>query len=144
MLAYFFPVIGAIIADSLLGKFRTILYISFIYVAGNIILSLSSITPLGLPSREFSLLGLFLIALGTGGIKPCVAPFGGDQFVLPQQQKLIASYFALFYFAINLGSLISTAITPVLREDVYCFGEESCYSLAFGMSAILMICAIGN
>ena len=37
-------------------------------------------------SREFSLIGLGLIALGTGGIKPCVASFGGDQFKLPEQE----------------------------------------------------------
>lgn len=57
MLAYFFPVFGAMIADSFLGKYRTILYISMIYAVGNIVLSLAAITPLGLPHREFSLLG---------------------------------------------------------------------------------------
>ncbi len=36
---------------------------------------------------EFSLIGLALIALGTGGIKPCVAAFGGDQFKLPDQER---------------------------------------------------------
>jgi solute carrier family 15 oligopeptide transporter 1 len=36
---------------------------------------------------EFSLIGLALIALGTGGIKPCVAAFGGDQFKLPEQER---------------------------------------------------------
>lgn len=144
MLAYLFPLAGAVIADSLLGKFRTILYLSFVYVFGNVILSLSAITPLGLPSREFALLGLVLIAIGTGGIKPCVVPFGGDQFVLPQQEKLLASYFSIFYLSVNLGSFISSAITPVLREDVHCFEEESCYPLAFGTSAILMLSATGK
>ena len=33
-----------------------------------------------------SFIGLFLIAVGTGGIKPCVASFGGEQFKLPEQQ----------------------------------------------------------
>jgi solute carrier family 15 oligopeptide transporter 1 len=33
------------------------------------------------------LIGLALIALGTGGIKPCVAAFGGDQFKLPEQER---------------------------------------------------------
>lgn len=144
MLAYFFPIFGAMIADSLLGKFRTILYISFIYVTGNIVLSLAGIEPLGLPAREISLLGLFLIALGTGGIKPCIVPFGADQFVLPQQAHLLASYLSLFYFAINLGSLLSTAITPVLRANVHCFGNDSCFPLAFGVPAVLMLAAIGT
>jgi dipeptide/tripeptide permease len=36
--------------------------------------------------RALSFIGLFLIAVGTGGIKPCVASFGGEQFKLPEQQ----------------------------------------------------------
>lgn len=94
--------------------------------------------------REFSMVGLAIIAFGTGGIKPCVSAFGGDQFVRPQQDKQLEQFFSVFYFAINAGSLISTFVTPILREDVHCFGEESCYSLAFGLPAVLMVIAIGN
>ena len=75
--------------------------------------------------REFSLLGLALIAVGTGGIKPCVSAFGGDQFKLPEQERQLQTFFSVFYFAINAGSLISTALTPILRYletifTVYC------------------------
>ena len=63
----------------------------------------------------FSLIGLFLIAVGTGGIKPCVAAFGGDQFKLPEQQRQLQTFFSIFYFSINAGSLISTFITPIFR-----------------------------
>jgi dipeptide/tripeptide permease len=66
-------------------------------------------------SSEFSLLGLALIAVGTGGIKPCVSAFGGDQFKLPEQERQLQTFFSVFYFAINAGSLISTALTPILR-----------------------------
>lgn len=89
-----------------------------------------------------TLLGLALIALGSGGIKPCVAAFGGDQFKMPEQAKQMQSYFSLFYFAINSGSLISTSITPILRQDVNCFGDDGCYSLAFGVPGALMILSI--
>ena len=65
--------------------------------------------------REFSIFGLALIALGTGGIKPCVSAFGGDQFKLPEQERQLQTFFSVFYFAINAGSLISTALTPILR-----------------------------
>ncbi|XP_044758096.1 peptide transporter family 1-like isoform X2 [Coccinella septempunctata] len=142
MMVYFFPLIGAIISDSFLGKFRTIFYVSIIYAAGSIILSISSIPSLNLPMRESSILGLALIAIGTGGIKPCVSAFGGDQFVLPEQATLLAMFFSLFYFSINAGSLLSTFLTPVLREDVHCFGNTSCYPLAFGVPGLLMIIAI--
>ncbi|XP_018358081.1 PREDICTED: solute carrier family 15 member 1-like isoform X2 [Trachymyrmex cornetzi] len=139
-LVYFFPLIGAIISDSWLGKFNTIFYLSIIYSLGQVILSLSAATPIGLPAKEFSILGLVLIALGTGGIKPCVSAFGGDQFVLPQQEKQLAMFFSLFYFSINTGSLISTILTPVIRKTE-CFGTD-CYFVAFLVPAILMIISI--
>lgn len=83
-----------------------------------------------------------MIAIGTGGIKPCVSAFGGDQFKLPEQMKQLAMFFSLFYFAINAGSLISTSITPILREDVHCFGQTDCFSLAFGVPAVLMVVSV--
>lgn len=94
--------------------------------------------------RALSMTGLLIIAIGTGGIKPCVSAFGGDQFVRPQQDRQLEAFFSVFYFSINAGSLISTFITPILREDVYCFGKDSCYPLAFGVPAILMIVAVGK
>ncbi|XP_072396367.1 peptide transporter family 1-like isoform X1 [Diabrotica undecimpunctata] len=142
MCVYFFPIIGAIISDSFLGKFNTIFYVSMIYASGSILLALTASDPIGLPKVGFSILGLLLIAIGTGGIKPCVAAFGGDQFRLPQQAKDLERFFSLFYFSINAGSLISTFITPILRNDVHCFGNESCFPLAFAVPGILMVISI--
>ncbi|CAG0887083.1 unnamed protein product [Darwinula stevensoni] len=88
------------------------------------------------------MVGLLLIAMGTGGIKPCVSAFGGDQFVIPGQEKQLGQFFSAFYFAINGGSLISTFLTPILREDVHCFGDKSCFPLAFGVPAALMITSL--
>ncbi|KAF3426272.1 hypothetical protein E2986_13340 [Frieseomelitta varia] len=51
MLLYFFPIFGAMLADSLLGKFHTIFYLSIIYAAGQLLLSLSAVPPLGIPDR---------------------------------------------------------------------------------------------
>ncbi|XP_076385714.1 peptide transporter family 1 isoform X2 [Megachile rotundata] len=141
MLAYFFPVFGAILADSWLGKFNTIFYLSIVYAIGQILLTLSAAPIIGLPPREFSLIGLFLITIGTGGIKTCVAAFGGDQFVLPQQERYLSTFFSIFYFSINAGSLISSFLTPLLRSEVSCFGGD-CYSLAFLVPAVLMIISI--
>ncbi|XP_076046258.1 solute carrier family 15 member 1-like isoform X2 [Oratosquilla oratoria] len=144
MLCYFMPVVGAIVADTFLGKFRTIFYISLVYALGNIVLSIAAINPI-MPNLDtkiaVSLIGLLLIAVGTGGIKPCVSAFGGDQFVLPQQERQLTQFFSIFYFSINAGSLLSTFLTPVLRDDVSCFGDD-CYALAFGVPAILMGVAI--
>ncbi|XP_076304131.1 solute carrier family 15 member 1-like isoform X2 [Tachypleus tridentatus] len=137
---YFTPLFGAMLADSFLGKFKTIFYVSIVYVMGNIILSSASI-PNFLPMTVMSMIGLTLIAIGTGGIKPCVSAFGGDQFG-PGQKRQLQSFFSLFYLSINAGSLLSTFLTPIFRADIHCFGNNTCYPLAFGVPSILMIIAL--
>ena len=122
---------------------RTIFYLSIIYAIGSIVISVGAIPTLGLPVEAITIFGLIMIAIGTGGIKPCVSAFGGDQFKIPDQAKQLATFFSLFYFAINAGSLLSTSITPILREDVHCFDENGCFSLAFGVPGILMVVSIG-
>jgi len=94
--------------------------------------------------RIIALLGLFLISVGTGGIKPCVFTFGGDQFRLPEQEKQLLHYTTKFTFAINVGALFSTFLTPELRQSVHCLGRDTCFPLAFGVPAVLMLTAIGN
>ncbi|XP_036098714.1 solute carrier family 15 member 2 [Molossus molossus] len=141
-LCYFTPILGAAIADSWLGKFKTIMYLSLVYVFGHVIKSLGALPILGGHTVHIflSLVGLTLIALGTGGIKPCVAAFGGDQFE-NKHEKERTRYFSVFYLSINAGSLISTFITPMLRGDVQCFGDD-CYALAFGVPGLLMVIAL--
>uniref|UniRef100_A0A0A9WYN2 Oligopeptide transporter 1 n=1 Tax=Lygus hesperus TaxID=30085 RepID=A0A0A9WYN2_LYGHE len=144
MLCYFTPVLGGIMADSWLGKFKTILYVSLIYAFGNIVLSSSSIDSLGDQNTHIwlAIVGLILIGCGTGGIKPCVSSFGGDQFVVPQQEKQLQKFFSVFYFSINAGSVISCFLTPMLRADVSCLGDDKCYPLAFGVPAVLMCLSV--
>ncbi|KAL3055939.1 hypothetical protein OYC64_018610 [Pagothenia borchgrevinki] len=141
-LCYFTPILGALIADSWLGKYKTIIYLSIVYVIGHVVKSVGAIPTVGSSDVHIalSMVGLILIAFGTGGIKPCVAAFGGDQFDEEhgsERQK----FFSIFYMSINAGSLLSTVITPVLRSDVQCFGGD-CYALAFGVPAALMIVAL--
>ena len=90
-----------------------------------------------------SFIGLFLIALGTGGIKPCVSTFGAEQFKMPEHEKYIDSFFSFFYMSINIGGLLSQLITPILRNDVTCFDKDTCFPLAFGVPAVLMIVSTG-
>lgn len=80
--------------------------------------------------------------MGTGGIKPCVAAFGGDQFCLPKEEGKLQSFFSWFYFAINTGGLAGMLATPALRKAVTCFGDDTCYSLGFGFPAGLMVLAL--
>ncbi|XP_043930955.1 solute carrier family 15 member 2-like [Protopterus annectens] len=141
-LCYFTPIFGALIADSWLGKFKTIIYLSIIYIIGHAVKSVGAIPTVGGQTTHavLSMIGLFLIALGTGGIKPCVAAFGGDQFE-ERHGKERAKFFSIFYLAINAGSLLSTFVTPILRADVQCFGGD-CFALAFGVPALLMVIAL--
>lgn len=135
---YLFCLIGAIIADSFLGKFKTILYLSIVYATGSTVVAIGAAVYEQQLAIGLSFVGLALIAIGSGGIKPCVAVFGGEQFKLPEQEKSLKRYFSMFYFVVNLGSFISTIVTPILREDVKCFDRDDCYSAGFGLPAILM------
>jgi POT family proton-dependent oligopeptide transporter len=125
--AYFFPLIGAAIADALWGKYRTILVFSLIYSFGCAVLAL------GAESTTTLALGLGLVALGTGGIKPCVSTNVGDQFT-SRNQHLIERAFSYFYFSINAGSSISIWFCPILLKN----GHPQ---LAFGMPAAMMLVA---
>lgn len=144
MTVNFMCIFGGVISDVWLGKFRTILYLSIVYAFGSTIVSTSSIESLNISPKVTLMIGLVFVAIGSGGIKPCVSSFGGDQFKLPQQTAQLATFFSLFYFSINSGSLISTTITPILRADVHCFGDNQCFPLAFGVPAFLMITSLGE
>jgi solute carrier family 15 (oligopeptide transporter), member 1 len=115
--AYFFTLFGGILSDALLGRFRTILLLSVVYCAGMAVLAGSSFPGVENPHFLF-LFGLVLVALGTGGIKPCVSAFGGDQFN-PNHLKAISTYFSIFYFSINAGSVLSMFITPIFRKNFH-------------------------
>jgi hypothetical protein len=76
---YILPLLGAWIADRFLGRYRTILYISLFYCLGHGVLATADLTESIEMRRYILFLGLFIIALGAGGIKPCVSAFVGDQ-----------------------------------------------------------------
>ncbi|GAB0094458.1 peptide transporter family 1-like [Sergentomyia squamirostris] len=138
---YFFPLIGAIIADSWLGKFKTIFFLSIVHAFGGVIISFGAIPTLNLPQEEITIFGMLLIMVG-GGMRSCMASFGGDQFKVPKEATALVTFFSDFYFIINAGAFLSNLVTPTLRKNVHCFGQEDCYPLAFGVSAILMVVSI--
>ena len=125
---YFLPILGAIVSDGFLGKYRTILSLSIVYCLGHFALALND-TRVGL------FVGLLLIALGAGGIKPCVSAHVGDQFG-PSNKHLLSRAFGWFYLAINLGSSISTLVCPILLNEKN-FGSR----YAFGLPGLFMLIA---
>lgn len=124
---YFFPLLGGWLADRFLGKYRTILYLSLVYCLGHACLAVFE------DNKEGFYAGLFLIALGSGGIKPCVSAFVGDQF--DQTNKHMAKMvFDAFYWIINFGSFFASLLMPIFLKS---YGP----SVAFGIPGILMFVA---
>ena len=123
---YFTPMLGALISDGLLGKYRTIIALSLVYTLGHFALAIDD-------SRIGLAVGLGLIALGAGGIKPCVSAHVGDQFS-KTNSHLLPRVFGWFYFSINLGAFSSTLLIPWLLDT---YGS----SVAFGIPGILMLLA---
>jgi POT family proton-dependent oligopeptide transporter len=121
---YFFPLLGGWLSDRFLGKYRTILYLSLVYCVGQACLAVFVTDKAGF------YFGLFLIALGSGGIKPCVSAFVGDQF--DQSNKSLAKVvFDAFYWIINFGSFFASLLMPAFLRHL---GP----AVAFGIPGVLM------
>ncbi|WP_193213337.1 POT family MFS transporter [Luteolibacter marinus] len=127
---YFTPLLGAFLSDVFLGKYRTIILLSIVYCLGH-----AALACMGLfgDSSHWLFAGLLLICLGSGGIKPCVSAHVGDQFG-SKNSHLLTRIYNWFYFSINLGSFVSTLLTPWLLEW---YGPH----WAFGVPGVLMAIA---
>jgi proton-dependent oligopeptide transporter, POT family len=131
---YFFPIIGAILSDWLFGKYRMIVAVQLLYCVGHAVLALMDYPLLtGIDPKVLLLIGLSLIAVGAGGIKPCVSAHVGDQFG-KQNQHLMSKAFGWFYFSINFGSTVSMPLTPWLLTK---YGP----GWAFGVPGVAMAIA---
>jgi POT family proton-dependent oligopeptide transporter len=124
---YFFPLLGGWVADRFFGKYNTIFWLSLLYCGGHACLSIFENNQTGFYS------GLFLIAVGSGGIKPLVSSFVGDQFD-KSNRSLAQKVFDAFYWIINFGSFFASLLMPIFLEK---FGA----SVAFGIPGVLMAIA---
>jgi len=126
--AYFAPLIGSLVADGGYGRYRTILSFGILYVVGLGILTAGAWAHALQVQRWATVGGLFLVCLGTGGIKPCVSAFGADQVALKHDDKdgimnhhntdtIVRQFFAYFYFCINVGALTSIATVPIVKDQ---------------------------
>ncbi|ESW18736.1 hypothetical protein PHAVU_006G065900 [Phaseolus vulgaris] len=147
---YITPLIGAFLADSYLGRYWTIAGFSIIYVIGMTLLTLSASVPGMKPAchgdencrattleSAICFLALYLIALGTGGIKPCVSSYGADQFddTDPVEKEHKSSFFNWFYFSINIGALIASSLLVWIQDNVG-------WGWGFGIPAVAMAIAV--
>ena len=124
---YFFPLLGGWLADRFFGKYPTIFWLSLVYCAGHACLAIFENNIRGF------YFGLFLISLGSGGIKPLVTSFVGDQFD-KSNRSLAQKVYDAFYWIINFGSFFASLLMPVILKQ---FGA----SVAFGLPGLLMALA---
>ncbi|OMO78817.1 Proton-dependent oligopeptide transporter family [Corchorus olitorius] len=144
------PLLGAFIADSFLGRFRTIILASLLYILGLGLLTLSAALPSvsnsggqnadyvklsSAPQYQMILFfsSLYLVAFAQGGHKPCVQAFGADQFDPqdPKECKAKSSFFNWWYFGMCSGTLITLWILNYIQDNMS-------WVLGFGIPCIVM------
>ncbi|KAF8727654.1 hypothetical protein HU200_018885 [Digitaria exilis] len=141
---YLSPLLGAFLADSYWGRHRTILISLTTFTVGMILLTLSAIVPASFhtvlvasPQDSLLFLGLFLTALGLGGIWPCVPTFGADQFddtdAAEKAEKEI--YYNWYYFAVNGGFFFASTILVWVQDNCG-------WALGFGIPTLFSVVGI--
>ncbi|XP_057986548.1 protein NRT1/ PTR FAMILY 5.10 [Hevea brasiliensis] len=148
------PLLGAFVADSFLGRYRTIVVASLIYLLGLGLMTISAMFPShsasGCPSSStitscsphlfevvLFFFALYLAALGQGGHKPCVQAFGADQFdgKDPEECKAKSSFFNWWYFCMNFGILVTVLTLNYIQDNLG-------WALGFGIPCITMVIAL--
>ncbi|AYF72876.1 peptide MFS transporter [Nocardia yunnanensis] len=126
-LVYLSTVLGAWIADRILGSERTVFYGGVVVMAGHIALAL-------LPGLTGVGVGLVLVALGSGGLKANASSLLGTLY--DKDDPRADGGFTLFYLGINLGAFSGPLITGLLQDHVgfhYGFGAAA-VGMAIGLT----------
>ncbi|CAH8331440.1 unnamed protein product [Eruca vesicaria subsp. sativa] len=138
----FLPLLWAFVADGCLGRFRTIIISSSLYILGLGTLSFSAMVPSDSDDSNqlkvtLFFCSLFLIAIGQSGYKPCAKVFGADQFDGNdlKERKSKSSYFNWLMF----GSCVSITTTRLVSSYIQ---EDLSWSLGFGIQCVSMLFAL--
>lgn len=118
---YFMGLPGGWIADRLIGSQKAIWYGGIIIMCGHIVLAI--------PSDKTFFIGLILVVLGTGLLKPNISAVVGQLYSSKDERR--DSGYALYYMGINIGSFIGYTVCGYLYEN-------QGVHWAFGASAIGM------
>ncbi|XP_047337657.1 protein NRT1/ PTR FAMILY 6.2 [Impatiens glandulifera] len=148
--------LGGFLADSFLGRYKTIAIFTAIQTLGTGALAIATKLPQFRPTTcdhtrlvnneceqatGFQMgilyLALYLIALGTGGLKSSISGFGTDQFddKDPKEKTHMAYFFQRFFFFISIGTLMAVTVLVYIQDQV---GR----SLAYGICSISMFIAL--
>ncbi|XP_009782735.1 protein NRT1/ PTR FAMILY 5.10-like [Nicotiana sylvestris] len=151
--AFLLPLLGAFIADSFLGRYRTIIIASVLYVLGLCFLTILAVIPFNSsdcqspdtikacspPEIQVILFffALYLVAFAQGGHKPCVQAFGADQFDTqdPEECKAKSSFFNWWNFGLSAGALVAILILSYIQDNLS-------WALGFGIPCIVMVLAL--
>jgi len=143
------PLLGAAVADSWLGRYRTIVASSVLYIMGLGMLTLSSMFPSPQQCGDsgacppssvqtaFFYISLYLVAIAQSGHKPCVQAFGADQFDAtdPHESPSRASFFNWWYFGLCGSATVTIALMSYVQDNVG-------WTLGFGVPSMVMLLAL--
>ncbi|KAL2234115.1 UNVERIFIED_CONTAM: Protein NRT1/ PTR FAMILY 5.4 [Sesamum indicum] len=132
-----FPVVGGFLADSYVGRFKTILLSSIIYLIGLVLLTVA-VSAVPLPLRHIVFfIALYILSIGEGGHKPCVQTFAADQFDenIPEEKAAKSSFFNWWYVGIVCGATAAVLVVIYVEDYVG-------WSLGFGMLAVAVAAAL--
>ncbi|KAJ9128848.1 hypothetical protein P3X46_034416 [Hevea brasiliensis] len=133
-----FPILGAFLADSFLGRFKTILLSTTIFFIGLVLLTLTVSTTIPMSHREsVFFLSLYILAIGEGGHKPCVQTFAADQFdeEKPEEKSAKSSFFNWWYLGIVASATAAVLVVVYVQDNVG-------WTEGFGMMAGVVAAAL--
>ncbi|KAI4367059.1 hypothetical protein MLD38_022840 [Melastoma candidum] len=148
---FLLALVGGYLSDSFLGSFWTILIFGFLELSGFILLSVQAHLPQLKPPKcdMFSttspgtcveakgfkamifFVALYLVALGSGCVKPNMISHGADQFDREPNARRLSSYFNAAYFAFSIGELVALTLLVWVQT-------HSGMDVGFGVSAAAM------
>uniref|UniRef100_A0ACD5TMH9 Uncharacterized protein n=1 Tax=Avena sativa TaxID=4498 RepID=A0ACD5TMH9_AVESA len=131
--------LGGFIADTYLGRYLTIAVFSAVQATGVMVLTVTTVAPGMRPvscadvtgqspdcvpadGKQLGMLylGLYMTALGTGGLKSSVSGFGSDQFDESDdgERKKMMRFFNWFYFFVSIGALLAVTVLVYVQDNI--------------------------
>ncbi|MBO9553859.1 MAG: peptide MFS transporter [Cellulomonas sp.] len=129
---YLLSVLGGWLADRFIGGRRSVLYGGIVIASGHVALAI--------PNPSFSFLGIVLVALGTGLLKPNVSSMVGELYHRDDPRR--DSGFSIYYMGINIGSLLAPLLVGWARDWG---GYHAGFAVAaIGMGISLVVFVLGR